>query len=301
VVAIARGRRDLLDALLLATVIQANEAPVIRQADLQVKYAGADAPLPDGARRPVSINALAGSLRLPFETVRRRVRRLALRRLCRIVDGGVIVPTRVVASPDYLKSTFNGYERLRAFYYEMRDLGFLPALPPPTVELSAELAPLRAVARLATDYVLRVVDTIMTNLGDPLAGLILLEVLRSNTEQFSSEMRGGAGTLPQDFVPDELRRPVRVAVVARRLGLPTETVRRHAGELIERGLCAKTPEGLVVPAQALARPAFVALMGENLINLQRMFGGLAQLGVLRAWDDLNPPVQPAVARIPQNG
>ena len=296
VVAIARGRRDLLDALLLATIVQANTQPLAARAEAATAAS-------DEGRRPVSVNALAASLKLPFETVRRRVRRLALRRLCRTVDGGVIVPARVLASPEYLKSSFQGYERMRAFYYDLKGLGFLAALPPPSVELGAELAPLGAVTRIATDYVLRVVDTIMTTLGDPLEGLILLMVLRCNTEHFSAEQRGGAGADAEDFVADDLRRPARVSEVARRLGLPGETVRRHAAALIHRGLCARTAEGLVVPAEALARPAFIALMGENLSNLQRMFGGLSQLGVLQAWDDLDPRADaPGPApRIPQNG
>ncbi|THD79952.1 MAG: ArsR family transcriptional regulator [Phenylobacterium sp.] len=164
----------------------------------------------------------------------------------------------------------------------------MPDFPPPTVELSAELAPLRAVARLSTDYVLRVVETVMSALGDLLEGLILITVVRCNTEHLSASQRGGAGTTPQDFVTDSLRRPVRVSTIAWRLGLPMETVRRHAAGLVDRGLCVKTRGGLIAPAEALARPAFIQFMAENLINLHRMFAGLAQLGVLQAWDDLNP-------------
>ncbi|MDE2488763.1 MAG: ArsR family transcriptional regulator [Alphaproteobacteria bacterium] len=153
------------------------------------------------------------------------------------------------------------------------------------------MAPLGAVNRLSTDYVLRVVDTIMSHLGDPLEGLILLALLHGNTEHLSSDVRGGAGTGAEDFVSDAMRRPVRVAEIARRLRLPAETVRRHAGGLLERELCARTPDGLMIPAATLARPAIIALMGENLINLQRMFASLAQLGVLRAWDDLRPTAE----------
>lgn len=300
VVAIARGKRDLLDALLLSTIVQANVAPISRQPDLQMAYAGADAPPPDELRRPVSINAVAGSLQMPFETARRRIQKLSQKKLCQIVDGGVIVPAEVLLSPEYLKSSFAGYERLRAFYYELRDLGVLPPLPPPTVELSAELAPLRAVARLATDYVLRVVETVMSALGDLLEGLILIAVVRANTEDLSAEERGADGASAADFVPDARRKPVRISAVARRLGLPMETVRRHTAGLLERGLCIKVGGGLIAPAEALARPAFLAFMAENLINLHRMFAGLAQLGVLRAWDDLNPRAGSG-AGIPQNG
>ena len=293
VVAIVRGRRDLVDALLLATIVQANTAAISGDAQLQVAFAGVDHPPSDDLRSPVSVEAVARSLQMPVEDVRRRTQRLAQKRLCQQVDGGIIVPTAILMTPEYLKSSFEGYERLRAFYYELRDQGVLPDLPPPTVELSAELAPLRAVARLSTDYVLRFVETVMTALGDLLQGLILITVVRCNTEHLSASQRGGEGATAQDFVPDSLRRPVRLSTIAGRLGLPMESVRRHAAHLVERGLCVKAGGGLIAPAEALAQPAFIAFMAGNLINLASMFASLAQLGVLQAWDDLNPRPVPA--------
>jgi len=287
-IAVFRGGKHLLDALLTSAISQANVAPITRQADLQVTYATPEAPPPDEMRRPVSVNALATSLGLPFETVRRRVRGLLARGVCETVDGGVIVPTRVVTSPDYYRYTFAGYERLRALYYQLRDLDLLPHLPPPSVELSAGVVPLRTVARVANDYALRVIDTTMRALGDLLTGIILMEVVRSNTEDMPRRERGGEGDSPDDFVSDELRRPVSITGVAARIGLPVETVRRHAAELFDRGLCVRVKGGLVVPSAALARPAMVAYSRENLSNLQRMFAGLSQLGVLAAWDRLDP-------------
>jgi DNA-binding Lrp family transcriptional regulator len=287
-IAVFRGEEHLLDALLISAISQANVAPITRQADLQVAYAAPEAPPPDDMRRPVSMNALASSLGLPFETVRRRVRGLLGRGVCVSVDGGVVVPTRIVTSPDYYRSTFAGYERLRALYYELRDLDLLKDLPPPTVELNAEVTPLRTVARVANDYALRVIDTTMRALGDLMTGLILMEVLRCNTEHLPRDERGGEGFLPDDFVPDDLRKPVSITAVAGRLGLPIETVRRHATELFDRGLCVRVKGGLLVPSPALARPAMVAFSRENLTNLLRMFSGLSQLGVLAAWDRLQP-------------
>jgi DeoR/GlpR family transcriptional regulator of sugar metabolism len=288
-IAVFRGEEHLLDALLISAISQANVAPITRQADLQVAYAAPEAPPPDDMRRPVSINALATSLGLPFETVRRRVRGLLAREVCLSADGGVIVPTSVVTSPDYYRSTFAGYERLRALYYVLRDLELLKELPPPTVELDAGVTPLRTVARVANDYALRVIDTTMRAMGDLLTGLILMEVLRCNTEHLPRDERGGEGFGADDFVADELRRPVSITGVAARLGLPIETVRRHAAELFDRGLCVRVKGGLLVPSPALARPAMVAFSSENFVNLHRMFAGLSQLGVLAAWDRL-PPV-----------
>ena len=290
---IARGERHLLDTLLMATISQANVAQISRQADLQVAYAAPDAPPPDELRRPVTINALATSLRLPFETVRRHVRGLIREELCRAVEGGVIVHTAVVSTPLYLRQALAGYARLIEFYVQMRDLGLLGELPPPSVELGADIVPIRTVARVSTDYLLRVVDTLTRSMGDLLDGLILFEVVRSNTEHLPADLRGGDGAAPEDFIADDLRRPVRITAIAARMGLPIETVRRHAGALIERGYCLRTPAGLLVPAAVLARPAVLNGMGENIANLQRMFAALSQLGVLTVWDRARPPATDA--------
>lgn len=295
VIAIFRGEHHLLDLLLFSTISQANVTTITRQADLQVAYAAPDHPPPDSMRRPVSVNALATSLGLPFETVRRRVHGLIDQGICRAVEGGVIVPTAVVNSPQYFRDSFRGYERLRAFYYQLRDLGLLKDLPPPSVELGPELVPLRTVARLSTDYALRVIETMMRALGDLLAGIILTEVVRSNVEHLPNDLRGGEGVAPEDFVADKRRRPVSISAVAHRLGLPGETVRRHTAELLARGLCVRVKGGLVVPAEALARPPLVAFNAENCVNLHRMFTALAQLGVLAVWDRLSASAEPASA------
>lgn len=283
-IANARGDNHPLDTLLYATISQANVMQISRQADLQVAFAGADDAPPDDMRRPVSMNALAASLSLPFETVRRRVRGLIQAGMCQAVDGGIVVPTAVVSSPQYLRVTTAAYERLGGFYRQLMAYGLLKDLPPANVELQPDLVPLRTVARISTDYLLRVVDSLVRAVGNMIQGLILLEVVRSNTEHLHPHQRGGEGALADDFVPDGLRRPVSVTEVAQRLGLPIETVRRHVTEMQARGLCVRATGGLLVPAEVLARPAFAQFTAENLTNLNRMFASLSQLGVLAVWD-----------------
>jgi hypothetical protein len=288
ITAIARGKRELLDALILAATVQANTAAIAADPELEAAFAAGEAPPPDELRRPVSVEAVAEALKIPVEEARWRIRRLVRRKLCVAVGAGVIVPTRFLSTPQHLKSSFEGYERLRGFYYQLRDLGLLQNLPPPTVELSTELAPLRVVSRLATEYLLRVLETLAGPIGDPLAGLVLLMIFHCNVEHLALDVRGGRNLTVEDMVSDAQRRPVRTGTIAERLGLPGAVARRYAADLVARGYCVEVRGGLLAPAEALARPAFVACVASNLINLQRMFAGLAQLGVLRAWDDLNP-------------
>lgn len=292
-VAIVRGEGHVLDTLLASAIIQANVADIHRHADLQVQFAETDALPDDGMRRPVSINALAASLALPFETVRRRVGGMVRSGYCAQVDGGVIVPTAVLAQPQYYVQAFRAYERLRRFYYELRDLGLLPELPPPSVDLAGGVFPVRAVTRLAGAYVLRIVEMIGSvgtlAEGDLVDSLILLEVFRSNVEHIPPHERGGEGFEPGDMVGDGYRRPVAVSALARRVGLPLETVRRRSTALMARGACRRVSGGLIVPGAALATSLLHRSLAGNASNLARLFGSLSRLGVLQVWDSLPPP------------
>lgn len=281
-VAIVRGDDGhLIDTLLLSAATQANLADIIRQPELQAAFA--DAVPPDEMRRPVSINALAASLNMPFETVRRRIAGLVRDGHCILVEGGVIVPSKVLSDPRYYADAFRGYERLRAFYYQLRDQRLLGALPASEADLLHGMFPIRAVSRIAGAYVLRVVELLAT-FGSVADSIITMEVFRSNTEHLPHAARGGPGF--DDMVGDEHRAPISVGALARRVGMPPETVRRHAARLEAVGVLVRVEGGLIVPSRFLARPLLRRKLVANAGNLQRMFASLARLGVLEAWDNL---------------
>lgn len=288
----ARAGGNALDTLLASAVIQANVAEINRRADLQTGFAETNEIPPDELRRPVSVNALAASLGLPFETVRRRISGMVRDGFCKVVEGGVIVPSAVLSDPKYFASAFKGYEQLRAFYYQAKALGVLGELPAPTVDLSAQAFPMRTLARLAGVYILRVVETLGAA-GDLVDGLIWMETLRANLEGLPPEAI-------EEEADDALRTPIPISGVAARLGMPPETVRRHAADLVERGCCARTGGGLIVPAAALKRPDLHAILAGNAQNVARLFSALSQLGILKVWDGIQPGT-PAGVAIPQNG
>jgi DNA-binding Lrp family transcriptional regulator len=300
VVAGARGERDLVDTLLANSIAQANLAVVTRQADLQAAYATLSSPTPEGLYRPVSINALASSLGLPFETVRRRVRNLVVQGVCRVADGGVIIEPGVMSTAAYAVVVTAMYERLRAFYYELRDADCVPLTPRPRVIYAGGEAPVRAVTRQVIGYILRVVELLMQAVDNLVSVALLFAIFRANVEHVSSEVRRREGLEPGEVIPDGLRRPARLSEVSGRLGLAAETARRHVSDLIAQGWVIRTKGGLIMTAEALARPEITRFMEDNQANLQRLFASLAQLGVLAAWDDLQPPAGAAL-RIPQNG
>lgn len=118
------------------------------------------------------------------------------------------------------------------------------------------------------DYVLRFMR-IFTDMmdGDPVRGLIFLAATRAGTQHLESGFR----PTRRGFASDSLRRPISISALARSLGLPNETVRRHVIALVEAGYASRTPRGgVLVTSDQLDRPRIRQALGENVINLERL-------------------------------
>jgi hypothetical protein len=250
-----------LDALLVLAINQANIAPLTRDPQARARYGQLDAPAPDDERRPVSINAVAASLGLPFETARRRTRRLAGEGVCVVTPEGVVVPASFLASPPYLHSVLASHERLRGFYLELVASGRAEDLPESAYALEPEV-PIRAAARLLADYLLRSSEGLLREAGNVVSGLILVALLSAALNREEALTHGA---------------------IVRRLRLPAETVRRHAAQMAGRGLCARTPGRLVMTPEILAKPGLQLLLADNATHVQRLLAGLAERGVILAW------------------
>jgi DNA-binding transcriptional ArsR family regulator len=271
---------DILDPLIVALVLDVNVSGISQDPELQRRYAGVGDIPPDTLRRPVSISAVAASLRLPYETVRRRIARLAERGACEVTRDGVMVPSSTVNNPGYLMLAGARYERLKRFYWDLKALGALAALPAPLDPQPLAEPPVRLANRVISEYFLRFSDSVMRGLGDPLSGLLLLEMARANAEHL------GAAEMARDGpIPDELRRPIRAHALARRVGLPSETVRRHLAKLDAAGYCRKVDGGLLAALEQMGeRTEEGRGLAENLTNVNRLFGRLANLGVVAFWE-----------------
>jgi DNA-binding transcriptional ArsR family regulator len=279
--------RDVIDGLLMVAISQANVAQITRSADLQRKFAALDQPPPDEMRRPVSISALANSLRIPFETARRRVAALVEAGIVVTAPRGVIIPAGPLNSPFYRMGAEANYGLVRTLYFRLRGIGLLDDLPRSTgPAFDPDNPPIRIVIRLSSDYLLRLAEPVSLYMGDLVTGLILMDVIHANTEHLADTEAGQAdgGWTPEGFVPDEMRRPVRAAALADRLGIPQETVRRHLQRLTEADQCERKEDGYLAPARVLARAPFVQYMLDNQSHLHRLFTGLADFGVLSEWE-----------------
>ena len=276
--------QDVVDALLLGAISQANVAQITRSPELQRRYATLDAVPPDELRRPVSINAIAGSLRMPFETARRRIAALKEIGVIHVTPRGVIVPQGPLNSPFYRETTEHHYNLVRELYLRIRAIGLLEDLPHAPAAYDAENLPIRLVVRLSTDYVLRLAEPITKYVGDLVSGLIIMDIVNANTAHLPDTEGGGSELTPEGNIPDSLRRPVRVSALSERLRIPQETVRRHVARIAKADVCERVDDGYIVPGRVIAREGFVEFMLDNQTNLQRLFQALAEYGVLAMWE-----------------
>lgn len=285
-VKIGGHRREVVDALLRAAILHSNLAHHARDEDFQRRFAAIDADPPDDTRRPATVNAIATSLRLPFETVRRRVGGLVETGICASMPGGVIVPQALTSSEPYRRNLHYQYGKLQQLYGRLRTIGIVE--PPPAAEPWRGEAPVRLAGRFVVEFVLRFVEIPLETVGDPVTTLTGLEIILANTEDLSDTDAGGEGAEVEAFVPDHRRKPVSITELGARLGVPGETIRRHVARLHDAGLCRKVAGGYIVPAEALALPVVMGFAARNLMNLTRMFAALGEYGLLAAWDAEGP-------------
>ncbi|ODT89625.1 MAG: hypothetical protein ABS78_02040 [Phenylobacterium sp. SCN 70-31] len=260
---------DPMDALLVLAINQANIAPLTRDPDARRAYGGLEHAAPDSVRRPATVNAIANSLGVPFETARRRLKRLEAAGVCQVSpSAGVMVPEAWLTSPAYLDSVRAAHERLVKLYADLLAADLLDPLPPAAYAVD-DGVPMRGAARLIADFILRSVENLHRVAGDLTSALALLAVLDAALEPADSAVRHGAAS---------------ASSLARRAGLPGETMRRHLVMLIETGVCARTAQGVTVAPDLLSRPHIQALIEEHAADLQRLFAGLAERGVVAAWE-----------------
>jgi len=120
---------DLMGGLIFNAIVQANVRPISNDMKLSKTYGQMDAIPPDELRCPVSVNALAESLKIPYETTRRHVNKLIKDGWCvKVGTRGVIVPASVISSPALIKAGLQQYSHLMHFLGQLKDIGFLDQL-----------------------------------------------------------------------------------------------------------------------------------------------------------------------------
>ena len=269
---VAHGLTGLqaLDALLVLAINQANIMLLTRDVEARRAYGGLSTPAPDESRRPVSVHAIATSLALPFETVRRRIARLEALGVCRHEGRGVIVPSAYLSSPAYLRDVALVHARLERLYAEVSALGLLDPLPASGYAPSDD-PPVRAAARLLSDFLLRTADVLMRHTQDIASGLALAAVMTASPPLASPPKAGATGA------------GLTIAEIARTLGFPPETTRRRMGRLVADGHCVRSPRGRHVATVRPGDPGWDFMISELAAALQRLMAGLSERGVIDSW------------------
>jgi DNA-binding IclR family transcriptional regulator len=283
---ISRGERDFTDALILSVLMQSTSAGLGRGPQQQRLYAAFDTPVPGPLRRRLSINAVATSLALPFETVRRRTKRLVAEGVCEMTTDGLQITEALLRSAEHRRALEETYEAVKGLYLRIARARCLDALDLPACAEAYPAdadPPVRIVWRGASDYFLRLIE-VLPAVANLTQAFVFMEVFRANTQHISDAIRGGDSVAVEAFIPDSDRRPVRTSDVAIRLGLPHETTRRNLQALVEDGRVQRLTDGYFVPAATLAQPKAFHAWNSNLLSISRMFADLAHTGVLALWD-----------------
>lgn len=232
--------------------------------------------------RGVSVRALARSLNLPFETVRRKVRDLETAGLCITAADSrpLAAPLTEAAARAEAARVCDGFSVLLG---NLSALGIDAAtfhggsLPPPAADQAKAQA---AAHRLIHAYFLRTLEAGVEPHGTMFNALVFVAAMSANAERITYDPAlalryAGADTPP----PDALRRPARPREIAQRLSLPYEVVRRRLVEFMERGWVVKSGSGYLCAVERMQDPALLAGAYMIVQRLGQLVHAVAQTGL----------------------
>ncbi len=206
-----------------------------------------------GGSEPMGIRELARRLDIPFETVRRQVRKLVRKGACHAEDGGICLDpsirraerTNAMLRKIYLEAgrMLDGLRRIKVGHYR----------PPRSPSHSA-----RTLSKEQTSVVLASIRLLLAAMkamrgffdGDLMTGLVFTAIRAANVKHITNTTPGAN----RDVLPDSDRRPVSIMAISNSMKFPYETVRRHAGKLIRQGMCIRVGhDGMIVPASVFRK------------------------------------------------
>lgn len=256
---------DLVRGIAFLAIAQANRP---RFSDLArrgaLSWSGGDAGL-----KPVSVNSLAASLGLPYETARRQVQRLIREGLVVRSNArgardaqGVYVPNAVVAGSGFEAFAGHSYAAflrlmrgLRAIGFDFDSLGKGAAASDPAANdpaCDAEPADL-AVRHVVIDFMLRLVECgLVVHDNDIMRGLLFAGIMSANAAPYTNDADAAwsYATLQQS-PPEAARRPITVLQLSHNTGIPYETARRYVARMLaDKDIVRVRGKGLINPRQS---------------------------------------------------
>jgi DNA-binding transcriptional regulator YhcF (GntR family) len=216
---------------------------------------------PADANRTFSVRAIAQSMRIPYETTRRKIADLEAAGLARRAGSrGYIVAPTLFEEEAYRADCLSNWQALQTLIAELRSLGFnFDAFGSGSTLASArnlgDADLVEATAVLANDFVLRVLESGVEPHGSILDSTIICVLIHINAELLTRDpdlarQYAGAETPP----PDALRRPATITEVATSLGLTHETVRRRFRRYCQLGWARRVTGGYLYDIERMQQP-----------------------------------------------
>lgn len=266
--------RDIVTALTILAINRANIRELLASREVIDRPHEGIAGVPtDDRRRPVSVYAVAKDLGLPYETIRRRVRQLVAAGVCAEVDGGLIIPAKVLTAPAHDGIIAETWAATTRFVEEAGRLGVAagpPQVPGPDV--------LRQTLRLTTDFFLESTCHTARIMDLDVLSVLALRAVNLGDVAHDPELAHTRVGL-EAVVPDAQRHRVSVYAIGKFLLLPYETTRRAVKRLEDRGLVERGPDGLSIPAEVLTRSDVVRALIDMAALTEAFLADLAAIGV----------------------
>lgn len=251
---------DILGGVILAAIDDANIGHLDTDPALGKRYARYDEAPPNGYRRPVSIQAVADRLNLPYETTRRRVEDLIVSGRCRKVRQGVYVPT--LNDPAHRSNAQANYVAVRTLLRDVQTLATEVDWPiAPGFETASADPPLRLVFRRSVAFGIDAIAAFAAVSGGYNRALVYMAVLEA----------GGRSN------PDEPVKALSRSALARSLNVPIPSARRRLLALAEDGLISAIGGGYVAVPAPDVEARIMSLARQNLQRVHRLFAELATL------------------------
>lgn len=270
---------DLVTACIFLAVNRANVREITRRSQQQLAFSGLRDIPPDSLRQPVSVYAVARELRIPYETARRHVAKLADSGMVLRLDDGLVVPSEVYGRDRMIHAVEQNWVLTLQF---LRALAACGVEVPPRTDVPAGLDVRRQVLRLSVEMFLRALERLTERVGlDLVHTLLYLTIVQANVRHLSE---GPAEAPPfaalGEVPPNTERRPVSVYAIAREMRLPYETARRQVNQMIEMGIAERTADGgVITPSSIHQRPEWMSGTEESWGFICSFMNELAQIGV----------------------
>jgi hypothetical protein len=139
----------------------------------------------------------------------------------------------------------------------------------------------RIVARLSSEYMLRILQPTIEMFGDVRAALVAQSINMANTAHFDARSEWGRDAAgPSVTLPDQARRPISISRLAASADLPFESARRIVQRLIDTGACARVDGGVIVQMATLQRPDVIRAVIDNVGYVRRLLRDLEAAGLV---------------------